>query len=152
MQILDRVKNCNGCEACIVGCKHACIKITQDENGHKRPVINEDGCQKCNNCILYCPVFNPVELPEFEEFYEYKDEYYERDMAKVYRETMRKVKQGVTTEFAGTLCQIAGLKSLMGDKLSHDLRIFPLYCDPEKPRRPECAECMFYKKKSSETV
>lgn len=145
MQILDRVKNCNGCEACTVGCKYACIKIERDENGHKKPVINEDGCQKCNNCILYCPVYNPVELPEFESFYEYQDEYYERDMAKVYRETMRSLKSGTTTEFAGTLCQIAGLKSLMGDKLSHDLRILPLYCDPDEPKRPECADCSFYR-------
>lgn len=145
MQILDRVKNCNGCEACTVGCKYACIKIERDENGHKKPVINEDGCQKCNNCILYCPVYNPVELPEFESFYEYQDEFYERDMAKVYRETMRSLKSGTTTEFAGTLCQIAGLKSLMGDKLSHDLRILPLYCDPDEPKRPECADCPFYR-------
>lgn len=145
MQITDRVKNCNGCEACTVGCKYACIKMERDENGYKKPVINEDGCSKCNNCVLYCPVFNPVDLPEFETFYEYKDEYYERDMAKVYRETMRQVKAGTTTEFVGTLCQIAGLKSLMGDKLSHDLRIFPLHCDPENPRRPECAACPFHK-------
>ena len=27
MQITDRVKNCNGCEACTVGCKYACIKM-----------------------------------------------------------------------------------------------------------------------------
>lgn len=145
MQIIDRVKNCNGCEACTVGCKYACIKMERDENGNKKPVINEDGCSKCNNCVLYCPVFNPVDLPEFENFYEYKDEYYERDMAKVYRQTMRQLKTGTTTEFVGTLCQIAGLKSLMGDKLSHDLRIFPLHCDPENPRRPECAACPFYK-------
>ena len=145
MQITDRVKNCNGCEACTVGCKYACIKMERDENGNKKPVINEDGCSKCNNCVLYCPVFNPVDLPEFENFYEYKDEYYERDMAKVYRETMRQLKAGTTTEFVGTLCQIAALKSLMGDKLSHDLRIFPLHCDTENPRRPECAACTFYK-------
>lgn len=57
---------------------------------------------------LYCPIYNPVELPTFEEFYEYNDEYYHRDMAKVYRETMRKVKSGTVTEFVGTLCQIGG--------------------------------------------
>ena len=145
MQLTDKVKNCNGCEACVLGCKHACIKIVKDENGTKKPIKNEDGCQKCNNCILYCPIYNPVELPTFEEFYEYNDEYYHRDMAKVYRETMRKVKSGTVTEFVGTLCQIAALKSLMGDKLSHDLRILPLHCDPENPKRPECRDCQFYK-------
>lgn len=146
MQLTERVKNCNGCQACAVVCKYACIKTETDEAGYKKPVINEDGCQKCNNCFLYCPIYNPVELPEFEQFYEYKEEYYERDMPKIYRETMRSLKSGVTTEFVGTLCQIAGLKSLMGDKLSHDLRIYPLYCDPENPRRPECAACPFIHK------
>lgn len=145
MQLTDRVENCNGCEACMLGCKHACIKIHRNEQGSKVPVINEDGCQKCNNCFLYCPIYNPVELPDFDEYYEYKDEYYERDMAKVYRETIRKIKAGETTEFIGTLCQIAGLKSVMGDKLSHDLRIFPLYCHPENPRRPECHGCIYCK-------
>ena len=145
MQLTDIVKNCNGCEACVVGCKHACVKIHTDESGKKFPVKNEDGCQKCNNCVLYCPIYNPVELPDFEQFFEYDEEYYRRDMAKVYRETMRKVRAGTTTEFAGTLCQIAALKSLMGDKLSHDLRILPLYCDRENPRRPECAVCPFYR-------
>ncbi|MFQ9893070.1 MAG: ATP-binding protein [Emergencia sp.] len=145
MQLTERVKNCNGCEACAVVCKYSCVKIVQDENQHKKPVINEDGCQKCNNCLLYCPVFNPVELPDFETFYAYSDEYYQRDMAKVYRQTMRKLKSGQTTEFAGTLCQIAGLKSLMGDKLSSDLVLYPLHCDPDHLRRPECAACPFYK-------
>lgn len=145
MQLTERVKSCNGCSACVVGCKHACIKMVSAEDGRKFPLVNEDGCQKCNNCILYCPVYNPVELPEFEQFYEYRDEFYERDMPQVYRETMRKIKSGTVTEFAGTLCQIAALKSLMGDKLSHDLRIYPLHCDPDMPRRPECGACPFYK-------
>ena len=146
MQITDRIAACNGCEACILGCKYACMKVIRNEEGHKRSIIDEQGCNKCNNCVLYCPIFNPVELPEFEDFFEYKDEYYDRDMAKVYRETIRSVKSGTTTEFVGTLCQIAGLKSVMGDRLSCDLRVFPLYCDPEKPRRPECVDCKYVEK------
>lgn len=145
MQLTDRVK-CNGCSACAVVCKHSCIKIEKDENGCKRPRINEDGCQKCNNCILYCPVFNPVELPEFAEFYAYDPKYDERDMPQVYRQTMRKLKSGERAEFVGTLCQIAGLKSLMGDKLSEDMILYPLHCDPDAPKRPECADCPFYHK------
>lgn len=145
MQITDTIKNCNGCEACKVGCKYRCVEIKRDETGKKYPLVNEDGCQKCNNCKLYCPLFMPVELPVFEDFFEYDEKFYQRDMAKVYRETMRKVKGGETTEFVGTLCQIAALKSLMGDKLSHDLRLLPLHCDPENPRRAECVDCTFYK-------
>lgn len=146
MQILDRISTCNGCSACIVGCKASAIKMVPDENGLKHPVIDENGCTKCNNCVLYCPVFNPVELPEFDTFYEYREEFYHRDMSKVYRQTMRSLKEGTTTQFTGTLCQIAGLKSLMGDKLSHDLVIYPLFCDPDNPEREECRDCVFWKK------
>lgn len=141
------MKNCNGCSACIVGCKYSAIKMVEGVDGRKFPVIDENGCTKCNNCLLYCPLYNPVELPEFEDFYEYHEDYYKRDMPKVYRVTKRSVKNGVTTDFTGTLCQIAGLKSLMGDKLSHDLRLFPLFCDKDDPKRPECEGCVFWNEK-----
>lgn len=146
MQILDRVKNCNGCSACIVGCKEMAIKMQEDEEGRKYPVINEDACSKCNNCVLYCPIFNPVELPEFTDFYKYDEEYYKRPMPEVYRETMRTLKKGEAVHFVGTLCQIAGLKSLMGDRLDHNLKLYPLYCDMDNPKRPECAVCPFWEK------
>jgi len=144
LQIIDRIDYCTGCEACVVGCKFNCVKMITDEQGFKRPVIDENGCDRCNNCLLYCPVYNPVELPKFEDYYTGDDAFYERNMAAVYRRTMRSLKSGTTTEFAGTLCQIAALKSLMGDKLSHDLRLKPLACDPDDPKRPECAQCTFY--------
>lgn len=145
MQILDRIKSCNGCSCCIVGCKEFCIKMKTDENGNKYPEIDENGCNKCNNCLLYCPMFNPVELPEFEDFFEYKEEYYHRDMPKVYRATMRKLKNKEDAEFVGTLCQVAGLKSLLGDKLPEKLKIYPLYCDKDDPKRPECKDCPYWK-------
>lgn len=143
MQLTDRVKNCNGCGACVVGCKYNCVKMQEDEQGRKYPVVNEDGCSNCNSCFLYCPLYNPVSLPEFVDFYEYQDECYERDMAKVYRETMRALKAGQTVDFVGTLCQIAALKSLMGDRLKPTLNVYPMYCDPEAPKRPECGACPF---------
>ena len=157
MQIREQVENCNGCGACAVGCKHSCIKMVADENGNKYPVSeenenkypvrDENGCQKCNNCVLYCPIFNPVELPEFDTFYDDSDnKYYNRDMPAVYRETMRSVKAGNVTDFVGTLCQIAALKSLMGDKLHQNLRLYPIIWDPDHPRRPECKNCIFYTK------
>ena len=144
MQLTEKVKNCNGCEACVMACKYVCVKMEADKNGIKYPIVNEDGCSKCNSCLLYCPQFNPVSLPEFEEFYEYQEEYGNRDMAAVYRETKRQVKDGMVTPFVGTLCQIAALKSLMGDRLSDLLKIYPMYCDPEMPKRPECVNCQYY--------
>jgi len=146
MQLTEKVTNCNGCGACVVGCKSHCIKMMKDESGNFRPIKDEKGCQKCNNCLLYCPLFNPVELPEFTEYYEYKEEYADRDMPKLYRATMRQAKTGQATDFVGTLCQIAALKSLMGDKLRPNLNLYPVHCDPDHPKRPECNECPYIKR------
>ena len=119
-----------------------------DETSRKlAPVVNENGCSKCNACVLFCPLFNPVELPDFEQFYEYSEEYGERDMPAVYRKTMRDVKAGQHVEFVGTLCEIAALKSLFGDKLYPNLILKPLFCDDEKrAKEPCCRECRFYGK------
>ena len=68
----------------------------------------------------------------------------ERDMAQVYRETSRSVKSGQFTEFVGTLCQIAALKSLMGDRLRPNLKIYPLACTEETTKAGACRDCVFY--------
>ena len=87
----------------------------------------------------------PVVLPCVEEFDAYDPAFAERDMPKICRETMRSVKAGQHTEFVGTLCEIAALKSLSGDKLRPNLIIRPLYCDEEKRAQdPACAVCRFY--------
>jgi Pyruvate/2-oxoacid:ferredoxin oxidoreductase delta subunit len=143
MQLTERIPDCNGCGACAVVCKEHCIKLLKNDQGLMRPVVDEDGCRKCNNCVLYCPLYNPVELPAFSNYYEYDDDFYYRNMPQVYRETMRASKAGGSVDFAGTLCQIAGLKSLQGDKIRPTERIMPLHCDPDAPRRPECTVCRF---------
>ena len=145
MQLTERIKNCNGCGACVVACKYVCVKM-EEADGLLRPYINENGCSKCNACMLYCPLYNTVELPDFEEFFEAAENVRNRDMAPVYRATMRSVKEGRHTEFVGTLCQIAALKSLRGDKLAHNLELFPVYCDEEqRSSNTACAACIFYK-------
>ena len=147
MQLQERVKNCNGCAACVGGCKSVCVKMKDLEEGRikREPIIDENGCSRCNACFLFCPLFNPVELPEFEEFYEYSEAFEGRDMPKLYRETMRNVKAGQQVEFVGTLCEIAALKSLSGDKIRPNLTLKPLYCDDEKRAKdPACAVCTFY--------
>lgn len=148
MQITEAVKNCNGCGACVVACKLVCVKMEGPLEGRakKSPLKNEDGCKKCNACVLYCPLYNPVTMPEFKDYYEFKEEFENRDMPDIYRKTMRSVKSGQYTEFIGTLCEIAGLKSLMGDKFRPNLKVYPLYCDEEKRAKdPACQVCMFYK-------
>ena len=69
MQLTDRIKNCNGCGACVVACKYVCVKM-EEKDGLLRPAVNENGCNKCNACVLFCPLYNPVELPEFQQFFE----------------------------------------------------------------------------------
>ena len=116
-----------------------------NEEGRKVPFIDEKACNKCNACRMYCPLYMPVELPEFKDWYEFDEKYMERDMAQVYRETSRSVKNGQFTEFVGTLCQIAALKSLMGDRLRPNLKLYPLACTPETQAAHGCKDCVFYK-------
>ena len=53
-------------------------------------------------------------------------------------------REGRHAEFAGTLCQIAALKSLRGDTLDN-IAVFPVFCDDEQRRsNPACAVCKFY--------
>ena len=180
MQLLERVKNCNGCAACVVPCKHNAVKMhdrtteearellikhsdkqieeaaefentgshgKKEEGGKKKvAILNEGACDRCNACVLFCPIFNPVELPEFEDWYEYDPAFDERDMPKYYRETMRMARAGRHTEFVGTLCQIAALKSLNGDNIPQNLILKPLLCTKEKQEKePCCRDCIFYK-------
>lgn len=121
--------------------------MEKDGDGNSRPVVNENGCSKCNACMLFCPLYNPVELPVFEEFFDAPEgvDVRDRDMAPIYRAAMRGAREGKHTEFAGTLCQIAALKSLNGDKIPPNLLLFPIFCDDEQRRsNPACAVCKFY--------
>lgn len=139
------VTRCKGCEACVVACKRNCIKVTVDEKGIKHPIVNMDGCYKCNACKMYCPMCFPVVMEKYDKFYETDENLYDRDMAKVYREAMRNVRSGMRTEFYGTLCQIAALKSLLGDRIPPKLIVYPVKCDPNNPARSTCVDCEFYK-------
>ena len=145
MQLTENIKNCNGCAACQMACKTRAVKMIVNEEGRKVPFIDEKACNKCNACRMYCPLYMPVELPEFKDWYEFDEKYMERDMAQVYRETSRSVKNGQFTEFVGTLCQIAALKSLMGDRLRPNLKLYPLACTPETQAAHGCKDCVFYK-------
>jgi len=41
MQLTERIKNCNGCGACVVACKYVCVKM-EEADGLLRPYINEN--------------------------------------------------------------------------------------------------------------
>lgn len=163
MQLVDRVDYCNGCAACVVPCKLSCVKMHErDEemaktllqkaakpqgvdDKKKIAVVNEDGCSKCNACVLYCPIFNPIDMPEFTEWFEYDKKFDIDDKPHKYREAMREVRAGRHTEFVGTLCEIAALISLMGGEIAPNLILKPMLCDEEKRNSEECCKnCAFY--------
>jgi len=163
MQLVDRVKYCNGCGACVVPCKLSCVKMherneelsqeilaeakkPQGVNDTKKmPHLNDGGCSRCNACVLYCPIYNPVEMPVFDEWYEYDPQFDEEDKVHKYREAMHQIRAGVHTEFVGTLCEIAALISLEGGKIAPNLILKPMLCDSEKREKEECCKnCIFY--------
>ena len=39
-QLTEVIKNCNGCGACVVGCKDRCVKMVENEEGEN--VMNEE--------------------------------------------------------------------------------------------------------------
>jgi len=163
MQLVDRVNYCNGCAACVVPCKLSCVKMygrTEEEvktilenaakpqgkdDTKKVPFLNEGGCSRCNACVLYCPIYNPIDMPTFTEWYEYDEKFDVEDKPQKYREAMRGIRAGQHTEFIGTLCEIAALISLMGGRIAPNLILKPMLCDAEKREKEECCKhCIFY--------
>lgn len=70
---------CTGCGACVSSCPKKCIKLFEDEEGFKYPVINKSKCINCKKCINTCPVINNIDIPEKLKkekafFYKSKDE------------------------------------------------------------------------------
>lgn len=56
-----RTKNkadCCGCSACADICPVGCIKMSEDEDFFKYPVVNKDKCLDCGKCFSACPVLN----------------------------------------------------------------------------------------------
>ena len=54
--ILYKQKNeCCGCTACYAICPKEAIRMVEDEEGFKYPIINMDLCIRCYQCIKVCP-------------------------------------------------------------------------------------------------
>lgn len=54
-------ENCCGCEACVNICPHNCIKMVEDEEGFRYPVIDKEKCINCGACNKVCPM---IEEPD----------------------------------------------------------------------------------------
>ena len=59
-EILEKNK-CSGCSACMNICPKDAIKMMEDENGFKYPLIDNLKCVGCNLCKKTCPVLNKAE-------------------------------------------------------------------------------------------
>lgn len=54
--MIEKIKKCTGCTACINICPKAAIQMEADDEGFLYPDINADLCIECNLCDKVCPV------------------------------------------------------------------------------------------------
>lgn len=57
IEIKDK-KDCTGCGACYNVCPVNAIKMVEDDEGFKYPVINKEKCINCGLCKRTCPMIN----------------------------------------------------------------------------------------------
>ena len=55
--LIDKDKGkCYGCEACVQICPKSALKMEEDDEGFRYPILNKDLCVKCNLCHQNMPV------------------------------------------------------------------------------------------------
>lgn len=53
--LIDKDKGkCYGCEACVQICPKSALKMEEDDEGFRYPILNKDLCVKCNLCHQVC--------------------------------------------------------------------------------------------------
>ena len=57
IEITDK-KNCCGCWACNNICPQQCIRMEEDEEGFRYPIVDKEHCIDCGLCEKVCPVLN----------------------------------------------------------------------------------------------
>ena len=55
--------NCCGCHACYNICPQFCIRMEQDLEGFKYPIVDKSKCIECNLCEKVCPIINNINEP-----------------------------------------------------------------------------------------
>lgn len=61
-------EQCFGCEACVQACNINAIKMLEDEEGFRYPVVNESICVNCQICHTVCPYENMPPTHNDEQF------------------------------------------------------------------------------------
>ena len=54
--LYDRKEDCCGCTACVAICPRVAIVMKEDEEGFDYPIINDNLCVRCYQCIKVCPI------------------------------------------------------------------------------------------------
>ena len=54
--MLEIMKECTGCMACVNSCPALAIRITEDEYGFLMPVVDTESCINCGLCERVCPI------------------------------------------------------------------------------------------------
>ena len=53
--LYQRQEECFGCAACYVVCPKSAISMVEDAEGFKYPVIDDEKCIRCYQCLKVCP-------------------------------------------------------------------------------------------------
>lgn len=61
-------RDCCGCEACANICPKKCIKMVEDDEGFRYPVVNEEECINCKLCENVCQYMNKIDKKVNEPF------------------------------------------------------------------------------------
>lgn len=69
MKEIVEKKRCTGCSACASICPKGAIKLVEDDEGFKHPVIDQDKCINCGLCKRTCPVLNTNENSSLNKCY-----------------------------------------------------------------------------------
>ena len=54
--LYERKELCCGCTACYAICPKNAITMEPDEEGFLYPVVNEEKCVRCYQCLKVCPI------------------------------------------------------------------------------------------------
>lgn len=58
---IKKKSECCGCEACAQKCPKNCIRLVEDKEGYRYPIVNKATCVDCGVCEKVCPIINENE-------------------------------------------------------------------------------------------